>query len=499
MNFSFLSLFKKKTQPLKNIDSIFIKNLKELCRCNAMFVYENITLYHHAQSLFVPLLILDPVRGIYLFEYKSWSYNDLKNATISQAKNQESSTKSVAFDKTHDFIRKRFNELTHSDGVALFNFLLMENLSTDEYEHLDISFQKLLPKNKIIFNNLSHEDIMRQFHLVAEATSALPDVSYIMGNLLVQYLILSKHQAIHFASTEQIDFINSEITQCQTLKAKAGSGKTSVLLLKVILEKLRNPNKSVMIIAPTTIACDILKQRLLATVEYAIIEVDITSIEIITPTQLLNRHLCKLKKNPLGETFFIENALMDTPFKCAELILCDDSDLLSESFIHYLRHIQKKSHLLLVSSKSFEEGDYIFEKSFRQENQSFIFKKANPHAKTLQIISKLLCNNPKEEVLVISNSLNKEKLNDDLKFFIRAKAVLLDSSKNLVNQEINTLLLTTYEDLSGINAKFVLLLDAPSASKTQLDYAAGLCEEICYVIYEEESENIEYLRKKYED
>ncbi len=500
MNFSFLkSIFKKKTQSLKHIDSIVIKNLKEVCHENKLFVYENITIYHHTQSFFIPLLILDTTRGIYIFEHKPWSYDDLKNASLSKAENQESSSQNVAFDKTHDFIRQKFNELTHNDGVPIFNFLLMENLNAAEYEHLNISFQELLPKNRVIFNDSTGQEIIKKLRSVIAPTSTLPDVANIMGNLLVQYLILSKNEKIYLATPEQINFINSQIDHCQILEAKAGSGKTSALLLKAILEKLRNPAMSVMIIAPTTIACHILKQRLLNTIEYAIIEVDITSIEIITPIELLNKHLRKLKKTTLEDSIFIDNILMSSNFKSADLIMCDDADLLPDSFIDYLKHIQNKSDLLLVSNKNSADADYVFQKSFRDKNQKIIFKQANPHAKTLQTISDLLNNNSSNEILVISNNLNKEKLNDDLEFFIRDKAILLDSSKNLIDQDINNLLLSTYEELSSISAKFVILLDVCSASKEQLDYASSLCEDSCYVIYDEECENIDYLRNKYED
>lgn len=499
MNFSFLkSIFQKKIQPLKTIDSIVIKNLKEVCNSNDLLVYENITIYHHTRSFVIPLLVLDTTRGIYIFEYKSWSYDDLKNATVSKAQNQDSSAQSVAFDKTHNFIRQKFNELTHSDGVPIFNLLLMENLNANEYGHLDISFQELLPKTKVIFNDSSKEEIKDKLQIVAAPSSTLPDVANIMGNLLVQYLILSKNEKIYLATPEQIYFINSQIKDCQILEAKAGSGKTSALLLKAILEKLRNPTIDVMIIAPTTIACDILKQKLLNTVEYAIIEVDITSIEIITPMELLNRHLTKLKKNRLEDNIFIGDSLMRSNFKSADLIMCDDADLLPDSFIEYLRHIQSKANLLLVSNKNSVDVNYVFQKSFREENQKLIFKQANPHAKTLQIISDLLKNNFSNDILVISNNLNKEKLNDDLEFFIRDKAILLDSSKNLIDQDIDNLLLSTYEELSSINAKFVILLDVCSASKEQLKYASNLCEDSCYVIYDEECENIKYLRNKYE-
>jgi len=492
----FSSIFKKKTKTLKILDSIIIKNLKKVALENNLFLYESITIYHHTQSFYIPLLLLDPQRGISIFEHKPWSYDELKNATVSKAQNQDSSSKSIAFDKAHDFMRQKFNELTHTDGVDIFNFVLMENLNAKEYEHLDISFQELLPQNRVIFNDSSEKEILDKLQEVVQESSTLPDISNIMGNLLIQYLILSKENSVHLATNEQMHFINSDIIDFQTLSAKSASGKTSALLLKVILEKLKNPALSVIIISPTTLSCDILKQKLLNTIEYAIIEVDITSIEIITPLDLLNRHLAKLKRPPLQTLEFIDKQLMTHHFASAHLLMCDDSDVLPENFIDYLKHAQKKSNLLLVSSKNHDEATYKFETSFREARQQMIFIKANPHAKALQIISHILQENPSNEILLICNHINKIKLNDDLEFFIEDKALLLDSTKHLVEQNLETLLLASYEEISSLNAKFVLLLDAQEASKEQLDYASSLCEESCYVLYEHESENIQYLKDK---
>ncbi|MBU1659834.1 hypothetical protein KKG72_12415 [bacterium] len=499
MNFSFLSLlFNKKKKSLKLPDSLLVKKLKEVSASNGLSVYENITIYHHAQSFFIPLLILDTSRGIYLFEYKEWSYNDLKNASVEKAANQSSAEENLAFEKSHDFIRQKFNEITHSNGVPLFNFLLMENLNTFEYDHLNNSFKKLLPQEWIMFNDSSQEDILNKLKQIPLSKEKLPTVDNIMGNLLVQYLILSKDNSIHLAGTEQIVFIESEIFGHQTLSAKVGSGKTSSILLKALLEKLKNPHIKILIIEPTVLACDILKQKLINTIEYAIIEVDATSIEIITPTELLNKHLRKLNKPELKTTAYVENILMNKKFNAADLILCDDSDLLENDFINYLQHIQKNAALLFVKNQNIPESTYTFRKNFKQNNKTNIFKKTLPHAKALQILSNLLEIHKSKDVLVVSNTLSKEKLYDDLKFFIRDKAVLLDSSQNLIDQKLDNLLLSTYNHLSGISAKFVILLDIDSATNEQASYAINLGEDTVFILYDEESDYINELRDKFE-
>ncbi len=494
---SFFSLFKKKQKTLKLPDSLLIKKLKQVSKNSSLSIYENITIYHHTQSFFIPLLILDPSRGIYLFEYKEWSYDDLKNATVSKATNQDSSNKSLAYEKTHEFIKQKFNELTHNDGVAIHNYLLMENLNSDEYKHLDDSFKELLPFQKIMFNDSSQKEILQKLQDTPLSSSPMPDEVHIMGNLLVQYLIFSKDKSMHMATKEQIAFIESKTQGVQTLSASSYSGKTSSILLKAILENLRNPELKIIILEPTTIACDILKQKLVNIIEYAIIEVDITSIEIITPIALVNKHLTKIKKPELEVILHIDDKLMRKNFNVADLIICDDSELLSLEFIDYLKHIQNKSSLLLVNEERNEDATFKFEKSFKTKELEVIFKHSNEHAKALQIISNLLKQNSSSEILVVSNNISKQKLNDDLEFFIRDKTVLLDSSDNLLYQDLDNLLLCSYAQISAMSSKFVILLDVGEASLNEVEYALNLAQESAYLLYEESSENIKILKEKY--
>jgi len=493
---SIFSLFKKKSKTLKLPDSLLIKKLKEVSKNNNLSIYENITIYHHTQSFFIPLLILDPTRGIYLFEYKEWSYDDLKNATVSKATNQDSSNQSLAYQKTQDFIKQKFNELTHNDGVPIYNYLLMENLNSDEYQHLDESFKELLPHQKIMFNDSLESIILQKLKDTPIPISPMPDEVHIIGNLLVQYLIFSQDHSMHLVTTEQIVFIESITNGLETLNGNTYSGKTSSILLKAVLETLRNPELKIIIIEPTTLSCDFLKQKLLNIIEYAIIEVDLTSIEIITPIDLVNKHLSKLKKTQLEVILSIDDKLMHKNFNVADLIICDDSNILSFEFIDYLMHIQKKSSLILANAYSDEEPTYKFTKSFKSKELEVIFKQANQHAKALHIISSLLEKNNSNDILVVSDNLSKRNLKDDLEFFIKDKAILLDSSNNLISQDLDNLLLCSYSQISSMNSKFVILMDVADASLNEIEYAINLAGDTAYILYEEECENINFLKEK---
>jgi len=499
MNLSFLtSLFKKEAKTLQLPTSILVKKLQTITEANGLLVYANITIYHHKKSFFIPLLILDKERGIYIFEHKEWSYDDLKNTTIEKATKQSPSNETLAFEKSHEIIRQKFNELIHSDGVPLYNFLLMENLSADEHEHLNESFKELLPAQNIIFNDSSHSDILKKLACVSEPQTDLPDIADIIGNILIQYCVLDKDSNLHMATKEQMQFINADITGYNVLYSEPGSGKTSAVALKVIVEKLKNPQTRISIVEPTILSCDILKKKLMDIIEHAIIEIDITTIQILTPLELINLHLKKLKKPLLSDEIAIDSILMNKKFNFADLLVCDDSDLFSGEFITYLKHIQIKSSLLLINSSNEIEQTFTLNKSFKKETQEVTFHQTSPHAKALQIISKLLKTENPKDILVVSSNLSKEKLKDDLDSFIENKAILLDSSKNLIDQNLENLLLCTYSDINGLQAKFVILMDVCFAKRVELEYAVNLSFNKTFVLYDKECENIYHLRKKFE-
>ena len=498
MKIPFLSkLFQKETKPLTLPDSILVKKLKTIATINDLSLYEDTVIYHHTKSYAIPLMLLDIQRGLYLFEKKEWSYDDLKNATIEKAENQTASKDTLSYQNTQDIIHQKFNELTHNDGVPIFNYLLMENLNTQEYEHLDTSFQKLLPRDRVIFSDTSEEEMVKKLEHVAKATTPLPSKDEIMGTLLVQYTILDDNSQLKLASEEQINFINAEINETVNLHAKTATGKSSALLLKAIYTKLKEPSKKIIIIKPTKLAADMLKSKLLETIEHAIVEIDLSSISILTPIEFVNLHLQKLKKDLLRDTLYIDPLLMKKNFHAADFIFCDDTNLLQNEFVSYLLHVQADKPLVLVNSKEHQDN-FIFTKKFTKDDREVHFLQTNPHAKALQLISKLLQSNNASDIVVVSNSLSKEKLNDDLEFFIKDKALLLDSSKNLIDQEFNSLLLTTYSDIVGLKAKHVILLDLCFNDFEELEFAFDLASDSVYVLFDEECNEIKTLEENYE-
>ena len=497
MNFSFLkSLFFPTKKELKLPDSLLVKALKNIATENELYFFQNETLFHHNQKIFLPLFIADSYRGIFLFEYKDWAYDDLKNATVQKTSYAQTSEDSLAYEKTHDFIKQKFNELTHTDGVPIYNFVLMQNLNKDQYRHLHDSFQSLLPQERVMFNDSTPQEILIKLKSVAQANPLLPKAQSMLCNLFVQYAVIHENEFL-LATQEQRSFITAPLQKFQTLYGTSGSGKTNTLLLKALYYKLLHPDAYVIIIEPTRVACDILKQRILSLVEHAIVMLDLNTIQIITPIELVNKHLAKLSKPQLKETLFIDDTLMQKKFASAELLLCDDTDLLEDDFLSYLKHIQANKALIFVTNIYRENYDFRFNRSFHESREIF-FKEAPTLAKTMRLLDTLLQNYDANDILVISNTLSKEKLNHDLKYFIRDKALLLDSSKNLLDQPIDSLLLVTYAQISSMHRDFVIMIDICEATNEQIHYASHLAKKELYIIYEEECEAIRRQKAIYE-
>lgn len=476
MKLPFLSsFFKKNEKTLEIPESLLVKKLKSVSKKNNLLIFQNITIYHHNENLQIPLLLLDENRGIFLFEYKDWSYDDLKNAKIQKASNQNTSKDTLAYEKSHELIKKRFNELTHNDGVPICNYLLMENLNFDQYKHLDQSFQELLPEDKVMFSDSSQENIIAKLLEANRITYNLPSTSRIMSILLTQYSVLDDNEKSFLASNEQIKFVDSELDNLSILSATHGSGRTTTLLLKAISEKLKNPQHKIVIVKPNKFSCDMLKKKFLEMIEYAIVEIDPASVIIITPDE------------------FIGN-----PPKNIYLLMCDDTWAYSQDFITDIKNIKHKEHLILVENSDAQTHTNTLTKSFRNNNRTVSFYDTNQHAKALQIVSSLLQNNLVSDILVVGNNLGRVKLKDDLIDFIDHEALLLDGTKSLIDQNLESLVLSSYDDIYPKEVKYVILMNICFADIEKLKYSYNLATESIFVLYDTESDNLNAIRNNFE-
>ncbi len=490
MNFNFFSLFKKNSSELYVPDSILVKRVKSLSKNSNLRVFSNINIYLHRQSYNIDLLVYDYSRGLYIFEIKKWSFDDLKNATITKAENQEHSNNTLAFDKTQEFIKRKFNQITHTDGPKIYNYLLMENLSAEEYEHLDDSFKELLPEEKIIFSDSQTSDIFKKIESEEQVSSI--GTTQDLEILLTQYTKLQDNGTFKLCNEQEIAFLNSKLENTTNLASNFHDGKTSLLILKAIIELFEEKAQKIIILKPSILARDIAYKKLLETIEHGLVEFDMNSIEFLTPLELINRHLQKLKKPMIHELASLNPKLLQKSFNIADLIICDDANLLSDSFIQYVTNIQKDKKALFINLTDKEH-------CLRDSKYCKIhFIETHPLAQTMHLLQKLSLAYDAKDIMVVSSEENKEKLTEDLEHFLHHKTTNVESSKTLLEHNLEDLKLATYNDIYELSTKYIILLDLCDYNEKQIEYALNLATHGAYILYDQTCETIEILKEKYE-
>jgi len=485
----FTSLFGKSSQENNKTNQI-LSIISSLSKRSNLFIYAAVDIYHHSQKHTIPLIIYDEYRGLFIFEIKDWSYDELKNASIKKTHKAKQAQNTLSFHNMHTVIEKKLNEIIHSANVPIFNYLIMTHLSSHQYQSLNESLKKQLPKDKIVFNNLGETEIIAKLQAVKESAISFGTSKKILGTLLTQYTILDKENELALCNLAQKDFIDKELKKLTNITAKSKSGKSSILLLKAISEILNNPNLKIVIIKPTRLSKDILHRQLLEIIEHGIIEFDFERLEIMTPFEIN-------KKIFNDSNIEIPLKLMQKSFDLADIVMCDDCNFIDENFIAYIKHMQKKKKLVLVNDTN-SQSTYQLNENYPIQERTLKFHKTNPYAKTLNIISNLLHSVDANNIVIISNNLNREKLNEDLKSFIKAKAILLDSSTSLASQELNALRLARYEDLNEISYSHAILLDLSDATMVEIEYAIDTAKEDISILYEDDSQIINELKEKYE-
>jgi hypothetical protein len=246
------------------------------------------------------------------------------------------------------------------------------------------------------------------------------------------------------------------------------SGKTTSLILRAINLKLLNKENSVTIIEPTTLSCDIVKKHILELIEYTIVNVDITTINVLTPQEFLDS-------------------------KATKYVLCDDTPLIEKDMLEKIITKSSKSKLTLVNPTSEYEHFYKLTKSFHSD-VDIEFIQSIPYPTAMQKISSYSKDKSKT-ILCVSDIQTSEDLNEDLSSYISDETVLLDSSKKLIDQQKSCITLSDYKNINAQRSDIVILLDLCMVSQAELSYALNLADEKVCIIYQDECEAISTLKK----
>ncbi len=474
-----MNSFFNKSKKLITPESLIINKLQSLTSNNNFLLYKNLIIYSNGKQFKLPLLILDLKKGIYIFEKKDWSYDDLKNSEI--RKLTQYTKNRLYFEKIQTLIQSKLRN-TANKNIPIFKFLLLENLNIEQYDYLNSSFQDILPKEKVFFNDTTEDEIFQKLQNVSIETHSFS--KEIMSDILPQYAIKNSAKS-HLCTDEQIKFIDADTPPHSTLNAQIGSGRTQILLLKAILEILNNNELKIVIVKPTSLSCERLKTKLNEIIKKDNLALNISkNIDILTPIEIINKHLDKLRKKKLINKLIIDKTLMSKKFHLADKVFCDDVDFIENDFIHYLMHIQKKSSLLLVTNNHYKEA-YTLNKSFRLNEQKASFFIAEPYIKIIEVVKEILLSYNSNDILIVANNM------------IGIEIITHQLNLN-IEQDTQEIKFSAYNDIHGLNAKFIILMDSCIAPFRELAYSFYLADIHTYVIHSEECKQTNSLRNSNE-
>jgi hypothetical protein len=490
---SLFNLFSSFFQQNDNFSSS-LKQSTLLDKINALSTYSNLTvilnptLYTPKKNIQLPLVILDNHRGLYIFELRNWTKDELTNITIQAQPATEQKQTNLAFSLIHERIKSKAKELFEKEQIPIYNFLILDKLNSQEYDSLDLEVQQYLPKECLLFEDTTTASIYKKLH----ACSKYYDTAFSYAdNLLAQLYpnyAFKENQKNHFMTNQQQTFIQTPLPQVATLNAQAKSGKTIAILLKIINILLEKKEVDILLLCVGEYS----KQQTLKLFKELCKQnaIEHKALQIQSVAEFLDTRADQYKISPPTtdkKTLEINEKLLKKRKKAADILICDDAQLLEENFLDYLELIQKKASILFVNHPREKAYIFKFTHSFFKIEGDIVFQQAHPLIKTIHHLKTILQqNNTKKQVYIYSNKLTKHKLQEDL-------------SQYLTKEEQRHLSYRDYNIIADKSIEHIILLDICQFKTQKVEYALTRATKSIALFYEQECGSIKILKEDYEN
>lgn len=329
--FSHLTSSKKRPNnlPMKSNTSVFNPLI---LRENAVLLTD-FTLFHHESHSKIDLLLFLPHHGLYLGEKLSWGLQDLKGASIKRLTHQTPKIPHTKIESTENTIYQKLQDVLSFDSTPIERIFWMQNLTKAEFETLNSSFHELLPKTRLIFKDDTALEVRTKLHALREFQTIPFSKLKVIGSLNAHTLLLptATEPFGSFLSHEQQVFLDTPIKSRSILSlcAPYSSGKSTVLIRKIMSYLLFHPEETALIIIPTQLSGELLRNEFIALMEFSAVHFNLAQLHFYTPSK--------------------ENDLIDTTrfFQESSLIACDDVHLLCAQMLERLLERKGSRSLLL--------------------------------------------------------------------------------------------------------------------------------------------------------
>jgi len=439
--FSKLFSSSRDTKSPKEYDSF--TNIENLLKDEAEF-YTNTTLFHLSKERTIKYMMLHPQLGIVLFNYFNYSANELKGATVCE-KDEHNSSAEIQTQDDKSFIEHRFDEIFHTQIAPITSVLICPQLSEADFDNLDESFHKLIPKHLALFNDQNHATALKA--LINE------DKSYELSKMkqaLFSELIIAHANTL--MSKVQQDVVHLDLQKRQCVHGLPGSGKSSVLIAKALYEKKKNPNLKLIIFAKRACNVHFLQSLIFEFIEHTNWTMNPADIMVSSFDSLQRRAREKQKY---------------------ELIVCDNFNQYDLEILNAL--LSSNGKLLLSSLRPIAElSNYALGESYRisakvsaaceglkvddlRENLSFVH--GNAFMNTILTLANLLKEVPANEISIVHSSKEESLgLQNEINEYFEPIAYLFDDPDR--NDEILIYPLTHLACV--INTYVIVIIDEES-------------------------------------
>jgi hypothetical protein len=443
----FMSKKPQTITPIDENDSEGIKLFQSITQEADGVFFENFKLYHHNTITLIDLLMFIPDKGIYFGEKISWNATELRGAQVERSSKRSNKISATHLENTEWRIHQKLDDVLSFDSTPIERFFWMPNLSESEFDSLDPSFHQHLPKGRLLFKNESKECIENKLKALAPSLAEPLSLIKVIGSLTSHTLLLPTeiNPFGSLISEEQIKFLNTPLNNTVNLLCgDYGSGKSTVLLRKALLILLDDPTQKVMIITPTKLGGELLRDELMGLIDYGALGIDISSLSFHTPEQ---------KDSPEYRKHFQESTH----------ILCDDTDHMQLDFIETLKKQKSNRSLLLcsVSVSPSSSDDTKLINHYRYDARHHLIQCSEQTLLTtlLSNIHTRLESAPLSHILIVlPNFETTEEYKKAIDEYLHINCQILTPSFSLQYRNLDDLILTTPECLSGISVPHLYLI-----------------------------------------
>ncbi|MCL4432046.1 MAG: DEAD/DEAH box helicase family protein [Epsilonproteobacteria bacterium] len=351
--FSFFSSFSSSKIVSEDTPSDNNAIFEDLTSSEEAVYFIDFTLFHHESHFNIDLLLFLPHYGLYLGEKILWNLQELKGASVKRLTRQSHALSHTHLESTEKVIYQKLQDVLSFDSTPLERIFWMKNLTCAEFETLDPSFHELLPKGRLIFKDDTALAIQSKLHALHEYQAHPFSKLKVIGSLRAHTLLLPTATDTFgsFLSPQQQLFLDAPIKtrSILSLSADHGSGKSTVLIRKVLDYLLTNSHHVVIIMTPTRLSGELLRNEFISLMEFAAVECNLSNLYFYTPSS---------DNEPLETTRM---------FQESTLIVCDDTHLLCNlSLQRIIEHKGSRALLMCGVTKSLDTDSYTLNTLYRK-------------------------------------------------------------------------------------------------------------------------------------